>query len=113
MKTLLKNETLVDYKTNTFENFDILLQGEKIAKIEKKIKEEANKIIDCTNLNIMPGMIDIHCHLRESGYEYKETIETGAKSAVCGGFTTICPMPNTKPTPNSTIILPKIIEEGI
>ena len=60
----------------------------------------------------MPGMIDIHCHLREPGFEYKETIETGAKSAVVGGFTTICPMPNTKPTPDSTIILQKIIDEG-
>ena len=57
-------------------------------------------------------MIDIHCHLREPGFEYKETIETGSKSAVAGGFTTICPMPNTKPTPDSTIILQKIIEEA-
>ena len=54
----------------------------------------------------------MHCHLREPGFEYKETIETGARSAVCGGFTTICPMPNTKPTPDSAIVLQKIIEEG-
>lgn len=112
MKMLLKNGTLIDYKTNTFEKYDILIQKDKISKIEKEINEEVDKIIDCTNLYIMPGMIDIHCHLREPGFEYKETIETGAKSAVCGGFTTICPMPNTKPTPDSTIILQKIIEEG-
>ena len=60
----------------------------------------------------MPGMIDMHCHLREPGFEHKETIKTGSKSAVAGGFTTICPMPNTKPTPDSAIILQKIIEEG-
>ena len=112
MKMLLKNGTLIDYKTNTFEKYDILIQEEKIAKIEKDINDEVDTIIDCTNLYIMPGMIDIHCHLREPGFEYKETIETGAKSAVCGGFTTICPMPNTKPTPDSTIILQKIIEEA-
>ena len=112
MKTLLKNGTLIDYKTNTFEKCDILIEDDKIAKIEKNIEEKAEKIIDCTNLYIMPGMIDIHCHLREPGFEYKETIKTGAKSAVCGGFTTICPMPNTKPTPDSTIILQKIIDEG-
>ena len=112
MKMLLKNGTLIDYKTNTFDKFDILIQEEKIVKIEKEINEEVDKIIDCTNLYIMPGMIDIHCHLREPGFEYKETIETGARSAVCGGFTTICPMPNTKPTPDSTIILQKIIEEA-
>lgn len=112
MKTLLKNGTLIDYKTNTFEKYDILINQDKVEKIEKNIEEEADKIIDCTNLYIMPGMIDIHCHLREPGFEHKETIETGAKSAVCGGFTTICPMPNTKPTPDSTIILQKIIEEA-
>ena len=112
MRTLLKNGTLIDYKTNTFEKYDILIQEDKIEKIEKDINEEADRIIDCTNLYIMPGMIDIHCHLREPGFEYKETIETGARSAVCGGFTTICPMPNTKPTPDSTIILQKIIEEA-
>ena len=60
----------------------------------------------------MPGMIDMHCHLREPGFEYKETIETGSKSAVAGGFTTICPMPNTKPTPDSAIILQEIIEKS-
>ena len=112
MKMLLKNGTLIDYKTNTFEKYDILIQKDKIEKIEKNINEEIDKIIDCTNLYIMPGMIDIHCHLREPGFEYKETIETGARSAVFGGFTTICPMPNTKPTPDSTIILQKIIEEA-
>ncbi len=112
MKTLLKNGTLIDYKTSIFEKYDILIQDDKISKVEKNIQDEADTTIDCTNLNIIPGMIDIHCHLREPGFEYKETIETGAKSAVCGGFTTICPMPNTKPTPDSTIILQKIIDEA-
>ena len=112
MITLLKNETLIDYKTNTFEKKDILIEDEKIKEIASEITKEADKTIDCTNLYIMPGMIDIHCHLREPGFEYKETIETGSKSAVAGGFTTICPMPNTKPTPDSTIILEKIIEEA-
>lgn len=60
----------------------------------------------------MPGMIDMHCHLRQPGGEHKETIETGSKSAVAGGFTTICPMPNTNPTPDSAIVLEKIIDEA-
>ena len=119
MKILLKNGRLIDYKTKNDEVTDILINDniiEKIAKsiekIAKSIDEKVDETIDCTNLNIIPGMIDMHCHLREPGFEYKETIETGAKSAVCGGFTTICPMPNTKPTPDSAIILQKIIEEG-
>ena len=112
MKILLKNGRLIDYKMQKDEVMDVLINNEKIEKIAKDISNEADEIIDCTNLNIIPGMIDMHCHLREPGFEYKETIETGAKSAVCGGFTTICPMPNTKPTPDSAIILQKIIEEG-
>ena len=112
MKTLLKNGRVIDYKTRTNEILDILIQDDKIEKIEKNIEIQADKTIDCTNLNIIPGMIDIHCHLREPGFEYKETIETGSKSAVSGGFTTICPMPNTKPTPDSAIILQEIIKKA-
>lgn len=112
MRTILKNGTLIDYKTNTNEKKDILIENDKIIKIENEINENADKIIDCTNLNIIPGMIDMHCHLREPGFEHKETIRTGSTSAVAGGFTTICPMPNTKPTPDSAIILQKIIEEA-
>ena len=112
MKTLLKNGLLIDYKTNTFEKKDILIEDNKIVKIGNDISVSTDKTIDCTNFYIMPGMIDMHCHLREPGFEHKETIETGSKSAVCGGFTTICPMPNTKPTPDSAIVLQKIIEEA-
>ena len=113
MKLLLKNGRLIDYKTETDKITDILIEDNKIKKIETSINsEEADKVIDCTNLNIIPGMIDIHCHLREPGFEYKETIKTGSQSAVAGGFTTICPMPNTKPTPDSAIILQQIIEEA-
>ena len=112
MPILLKNGTVIDYATNTYEKLDVLLENGKIEKIAKEINETVEKTIDCTGLSIMPGMIDMHCHLREPGFEYKETIETGSKSAVKGGFTTICPMPNTNPTPDSTIVLQKIIEEA-
>ena len=112
MSILLKNGTIIDYKNSIFEQYDILIENETIKIIAKSIKESADQTIDCTGLYIMPGMIDIHCHLREPGFEYKETIETGSKSAVAGGFTTICPMPNTKPTPDSAIILQEFIEKA-
>lgn len=111
MSILLKNGTLLDYASKIEEKLDVLIEGEKIVQIAKNIKE-AEKIIDCEGLYIMPGMIDMHCHLREPGFEHKETIETGSKSAVAGGFTTICPMPNTKPTPDNVETLQKIIEEA-
>lgn len=112
MTLLLKNGNVIDYASRINEKMDILIENAKIKKIAKEINDSADQVIDCTDLSIMPGMIDMHCHLREPGFEYKETIETGAKSAVKGGFTTICPMPNTKPTPDSTIVLSKIIEEA-
>lgn len=112
MKTLLKNGTVINYANNFQEISDILIENEKIIKVEKNIEEKADKMIDCSGLYIMPGMIDMHCHLREPGGEHKETIETGTNSAVKGGFTTICPMPNTKPTPDSAIILSEIIEKA-
>lgn len=112
MKTLLKNGLVIDYKTKTQENLDILIDENRISKIGKGIDENVDKVIDCTDLYIMPGMVDIHCHLREPGFEHKETIETGSKSAVKGGFTTICPMPNTKPTPDNVETIQWIINEA-
>ena len=112
MTTLLKNGTVIDYASRLNEKMDILIEAGKIIKLEKQINASADQVIDCAGLSIIPGMIDMHCHLREPGFEHKETIETGSKSAVKGGFTTICPMPNTKPTPDSTIVLSKIKQES-
>ncbi len=112
MSILLKNGTVIDYASNTQKKLDVLIENDKISKIAETIEVSENKVIDCTGLYIMPGMVDMHCHLREPGGEHKETIETGSKSAVAGGFTTICPMPNTNPTPDSAIVLEKIIAEA-
>lgn len=112
MTILLKNGNVIDYASRTNQKMDILIEDKKIKKIANQINEVADNTIDCTGLMVIPGMIDMHCHLRQPGFEHKETIETGSKSAVKGGFTTICPMPNTKPTPDSAIILKEIIDEA-
>ena len=109
---LLKNGIVLDFASKTEEKLDVLIVNEKITKMAKEIQEQADKVMDCAGLYIMPGMIDMHCHLREPGGEHKETIETGTKSAVKGGFTTICPMPNTNPTPDCPEVLEKIISEA-
>ena len=112
MSILFKNGTVVDYANKLEKKLDILVEGDKIAKIAETISEEADKVIDCSGYIIMPGMIDVHCHLREPGGEHKGTIETESKSAVAGGFTTICPMPNTNPTPDSAIVLEQILNRA-
>ena len=107
---LLKNAYL--YNQGIFQKTDILVKDGYIEEISSNIENGDMPVIDLQGKLVSHNFIDIHTHLREPGFEYKETIETGSKSAVAGGFTTICPMPNTKPTPDSTIILEKIIEEA-
>lgn len=86
---------------NDMETCDILINGNKIEKIAPKIKEGATKLIDCQGKLVTPGFIDVHIHLREPGGEHKETIKTGTEAAARGGYTTVCPMPNTNPVPDT------------
>ena len=97
-KLLIKNGKYINPKTNTDEVLDVLVQDGKIVDLKKEINlNGSTKIIDAKNLWVLPGLIDIHCHLRDPGQPEKETIESGTKSAARGGFTSICPMANTKP----------------
>ncbi len=111
MDLLIKNGRIVDPANNIDCKMDILVSDGIIKKVGKEL-DSSGTIIDAEGMWVVPGLIDLHVHLREPGFEHKETIETGSKSAVKGGYTTICPMPNTKPTPDSTIVLSKIIEEA-
>ena len=67
------------------------------------------EVVDAAGMIAVPGLVDMHVHLREPGHEYKETIETGLKAAAAGGFTTVCPMPNTDPVNDSSRITRFII----
>jgi dihydroorotase len=74
-----------------------LIEDGRIKKVAKNIGEKADKEINAKGKVVCPGLIDIHVHLRQPGYEYKENIETGLRAAAKGGFTGVCPMPNTNP----------------
>lgn len=91
---------------------DILVEDGNIVKINENIDEPADTVIDASGCYVMPGLIDIHVHLRDPGFEYKETITTGAMAAAHGGFTTICPMPNTKPVMDSPEKIEQIISRA-
>lgn len=98
MSLLIKNATVVDPGAKKEERADVLIKGTEIVRIAKNIMaDDAEECIDAQGCYIMPGFIDLHVHLREPGFENKETIETGSRAAAHGGFTTICAMPNTKP----------------
>ncbi len=101
MKLIIKNGHLVDPKNNLDESMDILVENGKVAKVGKKISATGVNEIDAKGKIVCPGLIDVHVHLRQPGYEYKETIETGLRAAVKGGFTGVCPMPNTNPIADS------------
>ena len=101
MKLLIKNGTVIDPASDRNGRFDLLVEDERIVKVAPEITDSADRVIDAQGLDVVPGFIDLHVHLREPGFEYKETIKTGSMAAARGGFTTICPMPNTKPVIDS------------
>ena len=97
---ILLQQGMMHYRKSLIKK-DILIEDNIITKIDDEIDEINHEVIDCSNYFISPGFIDMHVHLREPGYEHKETITTGTKAAAKGGYTLVCAMPNTKPAPDS------------
>lgn len=97
MTLLIKNGQVINPATNMDEIADVYVEDGKVVEISQGIKQKADKVIDAKGCFVMPGFIDMHVHLRDPGFEHKETIETGCKAAAHGGYTTILAMPNTKP----------------
>lgn len=129
MKILIKGGHVVDPANNRDEVCDILLEGTKIAKIAKKINCAAEKSIDATDKIVMPGLIDMHVHLREPGREDQETVASATSAALKGGITSVLAMPNTsvpidcaenaellkaiiKKTAHATVLIAGTITEG-
>lgn len=101
MKTIIKNGHVLNPSTQLDGIYDIVIEDGMITKVEKEICEEDAEIIDAGGKYVMPGFIDLHVHFREPGFEYKETIASGSRAAARGGYTSVCPMPNTKPAIDS------------
>lgn len=112
MKLVLKNGYLIEPKTGKEGKLDILIENGIVKKIGKNITYRNYKVIDCKDKIISPGFVDLHCHLREPGREDEETIYTGSLSAVSGGFTTICCMPNTEPPLDNKVSIRFVYEKG-
>lgn len=102
---LIKNGRVIDPSAGLDKIMDIYTVDNRIDKVGENLELEADKIVDAKGKWVVPGLIDIHVHLREPGYEHKETIKTGSRAAAKGGFTTICCMPNTNPVIDSEIMV--------
>ncbi|MBN2879470.1 MAG: dihydroorotase [Clostridia bacterium] len=109
-KLLIKNAKIVCAKNKINKVADLLIENGKIKEIGENIAVGNAETINAENLTLIPGMVDMHCHLREPGYEYKENIYTGSRAAAKGGFTSIACMANTDPVNDNPAVTTAIIE---
>ncbi|WP_086243454.1 dihydroorotase [Campylobacter devanensis] len=109
MKTLIKNGTIIN--ANESKKANILIQDDKIIAITTD-EPSADIVIDANGKLVMPGLIDIHVHFRDPGFEYKDDIITGSQTAVAGGVTACCPMANTNPVNDNAAITRDMIEKA-
>jgi len=109
---LIRNGRVMDPLSGTDAQLDVLLEGESIAKVEAGLEAQGAAVFEASGLIVAPGFIDLHCHLREPGGESSETIETGTRAAVRGGFTAVCAMPNTRPVNDNASVTRAIVERA-
>lgn len=112
MKTLLKGGYLVNSSNRTEGNFDILINDNIIEAVGESLECEADKVIDCKGLTVIPGICDMHVHFRDPGQTHKEDIFTGAEAAAAGGVTAVACMPNTIPACDNAETIKYIVKKG-
>src|ERR1700704_2033208 len=113
-KTLLKGGRVIDPANGRDGAFDVLVDGDRIARVGRGLPVEADvKVVEIpSGMIVCPGLIDIHVHLREPGQEHKETVATGAAAAVAGGFTAVACMPNTDPVNDNAGVTEYILKKA-
>jgi len=122
MRILLRGGRVIDPSQQIDEKMDLLIENGKIVRVAKNIykngaESEADapstlKIFDLRGKAVVPGLVDMHTHLREPGHEYKETIRTGGAAAAAGGFTAVACMPNTDPVNDTRSVTEFIIRQA-
>jgi dihydroorotase len=107
---VIKNGRVIDPASGHDAVADVLIEDGRIAGIGHHLS--ADEAFDASGLIVAPGFIDMHVHLREPGFEHAETIESGSRAAAAGGFTTICPMPNTSPVNDNATVTSYIVDKA-
>jgi dihydroorotase len=109
---LIRNGRVIDPASGRDSIADVFIRNDVIVAVGDKIDAAGAAVFDATGLVVAPGFIDMHVHLREPGFEYSETIETGCRAAAAGGFTSICCMPNTSPVNDSATVTSYIVDRA-
>src|SRR5258708_14822145 len=109
---LIKNGRVIDPASGYDAIGDVLIENGVIRGVGAQLTALAPEVFDATGLIVAPGFIDMHVHLREPGFEHAETIESGSRAAAAGGFTSICPMPNTSPINDNATVTSYIVEKA-
>jgi dihydroorotase len=109
---LLKNARVVDPSSGLDAPRDVLIENGRIARVEARLSVAGAEVLDLQGLHVCPGFIDMHVHLREPGYEWKETIATGTRAAAAGGFTGVACMPNTVPPIDSRSVVEFVLAQA-
>jgi len=112
MRLLIKGGQVIDPANGINEVMDLLVEDGRVKAVENKIESSGAQVIDAAGKYVCPGFIDMHVHLREPGFEYKEDINTGSRAAAAGGFTTICCMPNTNPVIDTAAVASFVRDRG-
>lgn len=112
MSILIKNGRVLDPANSRDAILDIFVEDGIIQTVAENIEEKADEVIDASGCFVTPGLIDLHVHFRDPGFEYKETIKTGGAAAAKGGFTTVCPMPNTNPVTDNVDVLKLVMDKA-
>jgi dihydroorotase len=118
MRVLLIGGRVLDPASGRDETADVVIEDGRIARIGAGAAggaardERDTRVIDCRGRWVLPGLIDLHTHLREPGYEYKEDIVSGTRAAAAGGFTTVCAMPNTRPVNDNRAVTEMVVAKA-
>lgn len=107
-RVLFKGVRLVDPAAGHDSVADVLIEDELVAEVGEGLPAGRARVVDGAGLVMTPGLVDLHAHLREPGFEHKETVETGGRAAAAGGFTAVCAMPNTDPVADNASVVAEV-----